>query len=90
MEQSQQEQPITRLSPDAKALLNLFINWHGSVNQELNHLLSIPDTEDLQVTDHDTGKVTVYDPIQRQAFFAGIAVALTTFKDVPFLQGSTE
>ena len=86
-EQSQPE-PITKLSVDAKVLLNMFITWHGNATHQLLMLSEIPDTEDLVITNQDTGQQTVYDPIQRQAFFEGVAVALTIINDVPFLKGS--
>lgn len=60
------------------------VSWAQNCHAQINQIINIPDTEELEVTNEDTGEVTRLQGAERKAFLAGMAVAQTYFARLPF------
>lgn len=74
----------TPLSPETRQLAHLVHRWHSHVLAQLDHLIAVPLTEILEVSNTDTGSAEILTGVEREKFLQGLLVARTFFATLPF------
>ena len=64
--------------------------WHEDNMAHLNHLLTFPEEDELVVENNATGEEVILTGKEREAFFLGIEVAISSVKEFPLQKVSTE